>query len=243
MSQKHFFHTSANQEPVSASEQSATIRDFYIKTQSFTNNGIKMTTCKESIEWRNDLIRNKFMIAGINNKHHIKLSIEYRQKEEVNTFMLIITYMNTNDGFPEMGDFSLYLIVDEKNVLELEDVSSWQRMTNSDKVNGELLSIFAETVEIPLSMDEIHSIVHAQKIDFSIRFNKGRFHGSLTPEQVNIFKGFYHAVYDNHFETEALYKAVIEMQHQLNIPGKKGLIKTLHSQVKKIVEKAKCYKA
>ena len=186
----------------------STIQDYFveIKEDKFTN--VKTIKCKHKINWKGKELANKFMLTKKIYSHNLEMKIDYRQKNEVDSVFFSFVYSNTEDGYPNMNNLKMYLILDGLKNIELSEASGFDHSSQSSKIGDGYMSIYVETAQLALGMADFIAIVNATKIEYSIRFGQGSLENTFNQEQVLLFKGFYNAVFDGDFESETISEQI-----------------------------------
>jgi hypothetical protein len=196
-----------NTSTISQDEKKEKIRNFFVEISDDKFTKVKVVKCKHSIEWSGAEVANSFMIAEKTYSHKLKLTVDYRRKEDIDSVFFVFTYVNTDDGYPNMNDLTMYLILDNNKTIHLEESSGFDHVSKSEHSGDSYYTIYLETAQLSVPVSDMIATANAEKIDYSIRFGQGKLEGAFTKEQLNILKGFYNATFDEDFEVETLINA------------------------------------
>jgi len=186
-------------------EMKAKIKSYFTYTREDKFTKLKVVKGRKTLEWRNHKdwspFRNNFMPTQDFNLswHSLDLDIEYRSKDEIDAVFFIFTYQNLSDGYPNMKNLKLFLIIDDNKTIELNDVSGLSSANNT---------LYIETGQLSISVSDFIQIANASKVEYSIRFGMGKLNGTFSDDQLNILKGFYNATFDEDFEVDRLYNYI-----------------------------------
>lgn len=192
-----------NQNSMNA-EVKAKIKSHFVDINEDKFTKVKVVNCKQNFEWKGSALQNKFMITEKAYSHNLKLKLDYRHKDEIDSVFFVFTYSNTDDGYPHMSNLQLFLILDDNKTIELNDVSGLDSASQMSKVGDDYINIYIETGQLSISVSDFIQIANANKIDYSIRFGGGKLDGTFSDNELNIFKGFYNATFDEDFEVDRL---------------------------------------
>jgi len=186
-------------------QQKLRIKEYFIdvKDDKFTN--VRVVNCKQPFIWAGTQLSDCFMSTSRIASHSLELKIDYRHVEQLDSIYFVFKYENIDNGFAGMSNLLLYLILDDTKTLMFNSVS--ERDTYSDTIAnayGGYENIYLEQAQLSISTSDFIHIAGAKKIDFSIRFGRGKFDGTFTKRDLNIFKGFYNATFDDEFEFQNL---------------------------------------
>lgn len=180
------------------------IKDYFVEIKEDKFTRVKTILCKHKITWYKTELRDEFMLTQGSYNDELKMKIEYRHKDEIDSVFFIFTYSNTEGGFPGMKNIKMYLILDDDKNIELSDSSGFEHASQSKKVGDNYYTFYVETAQLAVSMTDFIAIANANKIEYSIRFGKGSFDNIFSKNAMQIFKGFYNGSFDNEFELELL---------------------------------------
>jgi hypothetical protein len=184
------------------------IKDYFVEIKEDKFTKVKTIKCKHNIIWKGKELENKFIHTQNSYSNELKMGIDYRHKDEVDSVFFTFIYTNSDDGYPGMTNIKMYLILDDNKNIELSESSGFDHTNQSSKVGDNYISIYLETAQLAVSMSDFIAIVNAKKIEYSIRFGQGSLEKSIDQNQMIIFKGFYNASFDNEFETETIFDSI-----------------------------------
>lgn len=203
-------NTEQSSSNISIVEMKENIKSYFIEVEEDKFTKIKRVKCKHSIKWGYDQLANKLMITDNIKSHNLELKIDYRHVEEEDSVFFVFTYNNIEDGYPHISELKMYLILDNKKTIELDDVSANDHASKTVKIGEEYKNFYTEITQLSISIPDMIEIANSNSIEYSIRSEKGRLEGTFTNNQLNIFKGLYNGAFDEDFELDNLYKVSIE---------------------------------
>lgn len=190
---------------IQSTDLKAKIKNFFVTINDDKFTKIRVVKCNREIEWKNtETMRNRFMMTENAYSHSLKLKMDYRHTESVDSVFFVFTYLNNDDGYPHMHNLKLFLIIDGDKTIELSDVSGQDTAAKTTKVGDSYINIYLETAQLSISSAEFIQIASANKLEYSIRFGSGKLDGTFSEEELNTIKGFYNAAFDEDFEVERL---------------------------------------
>jgi len=181
------------------------IKDYFVEINSDKFTKVKTINCKHDITWKGKDLKNKFMLTENSYMNELKMGIDYRQKDEVDSVFFTFNYANSDGGYPGMTNIKMYLILDDDKNIELSESSGFDHSSRSSRVGDNYINVYFETAQLAVSMSDFISIANAKKIEYSIRFGNGSLEKIFSQNDIMIFKGFYNAAFDDDFETESIY--------------------------------------
>jgi len=174
-------------------EMKQKIKDYYVEINSDKFTKVKTIKCKHNIIWSGKDLENKFMLTEKKlSSHELKMGIDYRHKDEIDSVFFTFIYANTDGGYPGMTNIKMYLILDDDKNIELSESSGFDHTSQSSKVGGDYISVYVEIAQLTVSMSDFIAMANAKKIEYSIRFGKGAL--------------------ENTFKKSDLYSKVIDLQ-------------------------------
>lgn len=180
------------------------IKDYFVEIKEDKFTKVKTIKCKHKIEWKDKELENKFMLTKNSYFNSLSMSIEYRQKEDLDSIFFGFTYSNSDGGYPGMHNIRLYLILDDDKTIELAESSGFDHASQSNKVGDNYRILYTETAQLAVSISDFIAIANAKKIEYSIRFGQGSLENIFSQNNLIIFKGFYNASFDNDFDTDLI---------------------------------------
>lgn len=193
---------------ISQSEMKDKINNYFVEINEDKFTKVKTVKCKHEIEWGGRQVADQFMLSNNVYSHKLKLAIDYRHVDEIDSVFFVFTYVNTDDGYPNMNNLTMYLILDDNKTLQLDDASGFAYDSISDSAGDDYYNIYVETAQLAVSISDMIAIAHAKVIDYSIRFGQGKIDGTFTDGQLRIIKGFFNGTFDDEFEVEALFNSL-----------------------------------
>ena len=182
------------------------IQDQFIEITEDKFTRVKRIKCKQDIIWKGKVLENKFMN---NDKSYLgdelKMSIDYRQVDDVDSIFFKFFYTNHTGLNPGMKNIKMYVILDDNKNIELSESSGFDCINESNVLG--IINLCIETAQIEVSMSDLIAISNAKKIEYSIRFGHGALEGIFQQNEMIIFKGFYNATFDSDFEID-LFKEI-----------------------------------
>jgi hypothetical protein len=186
-------------------EMKQKIKDYFVEINEDKFTKVKTIECKHNIIWSGKDLENKFMLTEKKlSSHQLKMGIDYRHKDEVDSVFFIFIYDNTDGGYPGMTNIKMYLILDDDKNIELSESSGFHHTSQSSKVGGDYISVYVEIAQLKVSMSDFIAIANAKKIEYSIRFGKGALENTFKKSDLTLLKGFYNAAFDEDFEVSEL---------------------------------------
>jgi hypothetical protein len=182
------------------------IKDYFVEIKEDKFTKVKTIKCKHNITWKGKDLENKFMLTKNSYSNELKIGIDYRHKDEVDSVFFTFIYTNTDGGYPGMTNIKMYLILDDDKNIELSEGSGFDHTSQSSKVGDNYISVYLETSQLAVSMSDFIAIANAKKIEYSIRFGQGSLENIFTQNDLIIFKGFYNAAFDEDFETLLIFE-------------------------------------
>lgn len=185
-------------------EMKQIIKDYFVTINEDKFTKVKSIKCKHEIEWKGNVLENKFMFTKGSLLHTLSMGIDYRHKDEIDSVFFEFAYSNSDGGYPGMNNIKMYLIIDEDKTIELSEGSGFDHASRSSKFGN----IYIETAQLSVSMSDFIAIANAKKIEYSIRFGQGSLEKVFTQNELLIFKGFYNSAFDDNFDIELIYNSV-----------------------------------
>jgi len=184
------------------------IKDYFVEIKEDKFTKVKTIKCKHNVIWEGKELENKFMFTKKSYSNELKMGIDYRHKEEVDSVFFTFTYSNSDGGHPGMTDIKMYLILDDDKNIELSEGSGFDHASQSSKVGDNYISVYIETAQLAVSMSDFIAIANAKKIEYSIRFGQGSLENIINQNDLIFFKGFYNAAFDNDFESNLIFDTI-----------------------------------
>ncbi len=204
-STKYNFNKMDNQNSSNA-EVKAKIKSHFVDINEDKFTKVKVVKCKPTFKWKDSALENKFMITEKAYSHNLELKLDYRHKEETDSVFFVFNYYNTDDGYAHMNNLQLFLILDDNKTIKLNNVSGLDSYSKMSKAGDKYFNFYIEIGHLSISVSDFIQIANANKIDYSIRFGSGQLDGTFSDNELNIFKGFYNATFDEDFEVYRLSK-------------------------------------
>lgn len=176
------------------------IKDYFVEIKEDKFTKVKTVKCKHNIIWKGKELENKFMLTKNAYSNELKMGIDYRHKDEVDSVFFTFIYANSDDGYPGMTNIKMYLILDDDKNIELSEGSGFDHTSQSSKVGDNYINVYLETAQLAVGMADFIAIANAKKIEYSIRFGQGSLENIFNEDNLNLFKGFYNAAFDDEFE-------------------------------------------
>jgi len=180
------------------------IKDYFIEIKEDKFTKVKSIKCKHNLIWEGKELDNKFLLTKKSYSNELKMGIDYRHKDEVDSVFFTFIYSNTDEGYPGMTNIKMYLILDDDKNIELSESSGFDHTSQSSKIGDDYINVYIETAQLAVSMSDFIAIANAKKIEYSIRFGQGSLENVFPQNDIFIFKGFYNAAFDNEFELDDL---------------------------------------
>lgn len=182
------------------------IKNYFVNISEDKFTKVKTIDCKFEIE-----LSKVHRLGTDGLKPSLRLHIDRRQLNELDSIFFTIYFKINDGGFPGMEDMKLYLLLDDSKNIELSDVSecTHDAITTED-LGGDPYNVYAEQAQLKVSESDYISIAKANKIEFSLRCDKGKAEGTLNNDQLIILKGFYNNAFDENFELEILDNAIAQ---------------------------------
>ena len=180
-------------------ESKQAIKDYFVEIKEDKFTKVKTIKCKHNITWKGKDLENKFMLTKNSYSNGLKMGIDYRHKDEIDSVFFTFIYENCDGGYPGMTNIKMYLILDDDKNIELSEGSGFDHTSQSSKVGDNYISVYLETAQLAVSMSDFIAIANAKKIEYSIRFGQGSLENIFTHNDLMIFKGFYNAAFDDEF--------------------------------------------
>jgi hypothetical protein len=180
-------------------EMKQKIKDYFVEIKEDKFTKVKTIKCKHNITWKGKDLENKFMLTKNTYSNELKMGIDYRHKDEVDSVYFTFIYTNSDGGYPGMTNIKMYLILDDEKNIELFEGSGFDHTSQSSKVGDNYISVYLETAQLAVSMSDFIAIANAKKIEYSIRFGQGSLENIFSHNDLMIFKGFYNAAFDDEF--------------------------------------------
>ena len=187
-------------------EMKQRIKDYFVEIKEDKFTKVKTIKCKHNIIWNGKELENKFMLTKNSYSNELKMGVDYRHKDEVDSVFFTFIYTNSDGGYPGMTNIKMYLILDDDKNIELSEGSGFDHTSQSSKVGDNYTNVYLETAQLAVSMSDFIAIANAKKIEYSIRFGQGCLEDNFPENEIQIFKGFYNASFDNDFEIVSLSK-------------------------------------
>lgn len=212
-------------------EMKQRIKDYFVEIKEDKFTKVKTIKCKHNIIWKGKVLENKFMLTKNSYSNELKMGIDYRHKDDIDSVFFTFIYTNSDGGYPGMTNIKMYLILDDDKNIELSESSGFDHTSQSSKVGDNYISVYLETAQLAVGMSDFIAIANAKKIEYSIRFGQGSLENGFTQNDLLIFKGFYNSSFDNEFELESInnliQKQTIEKKNEIeNIEKTKNEIKS-----------------
>lgn len=212
-------------------EMKQRIKDYFVEIKEDKFTKVKTIQCKHNIIWKGKVLENKFMLTKNSYSNELKMGIDYRHKDDIDSVFFTFIYTNSDGGYPGMTNIKMYLILDDDKNIELSESSGFDHTSQSSKVGDNYISVYLETAQLALGMSDFIAIANAKKIEYSIRFGQGSLENVFTQNDLLIFKGFYNSSFDNEFELESInnliQKQTIEKKNEIeNIEKTKNEIES-----------------
>ena len=185
------------------------IKDYFVEINEDKFTKVKTIKCKQNIIWKGKELENKFILTTNSYSNELKMGIDYRHKDEVDSVFFTFIYTNSDAGYPGMTNIKMYLILDDDKNIELSEGSGFNHTSQSNKVGDNYISVYLETSQLAISMSDFIAIANAKKIEYSIRFGHGSLESNFSQNDLTLFKGFYNSSFDNEFEIEDIYNKSI----------------------------------
>ena len=185
-------------------EMKQRIKDYFVEIKEDKFTKVKTIKCKHNITWKGKELENKFMLTKNSYSNELKMGIDYRHKDEVDSVFFTFIYTNSDGGYPGMTNIKMYLILDDDKNIELSEGSGFDHTSQSSKVGDNYISVYLETAQLAVSMSDFIAIANAKKIEYSIRFGQGSLENVFTQNDLLLFKGFYNSSFDAEFEQDNL---------------------------------------
>ncbi|MBK9299757.1 MAG: hypothetical protein IPN14_03855 [Bacteroidetes bacterium] len=116
-----------------------------------------------------------------------KLTIDFRKKGSVGLVFFRFDNENTTDWLG-MNRLKLYLIIDSKIRIELNDISGQDFNSSLHKdTSNKHYTKYYETAQLSLPPSDYKIIANANTIEYSLRFDKADYEGYFTKNELNIF--------------------------------------------------------
>jgi hypothetical protein len=181
------------------------IKDYFVEINEDKFTKVKTVKCKHDILWEGNVLENKFMLTKGVHSNKLNMSIDYRQKDDIDSVFFRFWYTNLGGSWPGMTNLKLYLILDDNQTIELSDASGFDHSSQLMKSQYTDNKYFhQETAQLSVPMSDFIAIANAKKIEYSIRFGQGSLDGVFKSNELNIIKGFYNATFDDDFEKDSL---------------------------------------
>jgi len=178
------------------------IRNYFVKQTSDKFTNIIYYETKKSLEFKGPVLKDKFIVTQNLYSHILKIDLKYCEGEGEDLFYFVFTYFNREDGFPGMDNLRFYLILDDNETIELNEVlnHAYDAYTNTETEYP--YNAYIEITHLKVTLPILIKLANATNIEYSIRFSNGILNGLLKDSI--FFKGFYNAVFDSDFELEKL---------------------------------------
>jgi hypothetical protein len=180
-------------------EMKQKIKDYFVESKEDKFTKVKTIKCKHNIIWKGKDLENKFMLTKKSYSNELKMGIDYRHKDEIDSVFFTFSYTNSDGGYPGMTNIKMYLIIDDEKNIELSEGCGFDHASQSSKVGDNYINVYLETAQLVVSMSDFIAIANAKKIEYSIRFGQGSLENIFTQNDLMIFKGFYNAAFDDEF--------------------------------------------
>ena len=180
------------------------IKDYFVEIKEDKFTKVKAIKCKRHIIWKGKELDNKFMITKNSCSNELKMSIDYRHKDEVDSIFFTFIYTNSDGGYPGMTNIKMYLILDDDKNIELSEGSAFNHTSQSSTVGDNYINVYLETAQLAVSMSDFIAIANAKKIEYSIRFGHGSLENVMKQDDLITIKGYYNAAFDNEFDFDML---------------------------------------
>lgn len=191
-----------------AQEMKQRIKDYFVEIKEDKFTKVKTIKCKHNIIWKGKELENKFMLTKNSYSNELKMGIDYRHKDEVDSVFFTFIYTNSDGGYPGMTNIKMYLILDDDKNIELSEGSGFDHTSQSSKIGDNYISVYLETAQLAVGMADFIAIANAKKIEYSIRFGQGSIENSINQNDLILFKGFYNAAFDDEFESNLIFDAI-----------------------------------
>jgi hypothetical protein len=189
-------------------EMKQRFKDYFVEIKEDKFTKVKTIKCKHNIIWKGKELENKFMLTKNSYSNELKMGIDYRHKDEVDSVFFTFIYTNSDGGYPGMTNIKMYLILDDDKNIELSEGSGFDHTSQSSKVGDNYISVYLETSQLAVSMSDFIAIANAKKIEYSIRFGQGSLENVFTQNDLLILKGFYNSAFDDDFDVELIFNSV-----------------------------------
>jgi hypothetical protein len=200
-----------------AQEMKQRIKDYFVEIKEDKFTKVKTIKCKHNIIWKGKELENKFMLTKNSYSNELKMGIDYRHKDEVDSVFFTFIYTNSDGGYPGMTNIKMYLILDDDKNIELSEGSGFDHTSQSSKVGDNYISVYLETSQLAVSMSDFIAIANAKKIEYSIRFGQGSLENTFSQNDLTLFKGFYNASFDEEFEIEMEESKLIQTTNKRRV--------------------------
>ena len=197
------------------------IKDYFVEIKEDKFTKVKTIKCKHNIIWKGKELENKFMLTKKSYSNELKMGIDYRHKDEVDSVFFTFIYTNSDDGYPGMTDIKMYLILDDDKNIELSEGSGFDHTSQSSKVGDNYINVYLETAQLAVGMADFIAIANAKKIEYSIRFGQGSLEKTFNQNDMILFKGFYNSAFDDEFETETTFNELNSLEKNSAFSGNK----------------------
>jgi hypothetical protein len=186
-------------------EMNQRIKDYFVEIKEDKFTKVKTIKCKQNIIWKGKELENKFMLTKNSYSNELKMGVDYRHKDEVDSVFFTFIYTNSDGGYPGMTNIKMYLILDDDKNIELSEGSGFDHTSQSSKVGDNYISVYLETAQLAVGMSDFIAIANAKKIEYSIRFGQGSLENTINQNDLILIKGFYNAAFDEDFESEFIF--------------------------------------
>lgn len=171
----------------------------------------------------------------VNKRNRFELSLGYGHQDDADLLFLDFYYEVKDEGYPNIGDIEVYLILDNSERIVLKDVIFNERAFKDISIDSPSLSytgqvpnlvtdwindyqeqlsyqngrtLYMESTRLKLSLTDFMKIVNSNVIEYSFRYNGNVNEGSFEDHELVFFKGFYNNVFDQDFEVSFLKDSI-----------------------------------
>lgn len=185
-------------------EMKQRIKDYFVEIKEDKFTKVKTIKCMQNIIWKGKELENKFMLTKNSYSNELKMGVDYRHKDEVDSVFFTFIYTNSDGGYPGMTNIKMYLILDDDKNIELSEGSGFDHTSQSSKGGDNHINVYLETAQLAVSMSDFIAIANAKKIEYSIRFGHGSLENVMKQNDLITIKGYYNAAFDNEFDFDLL---------------------------------------
>lgn len=146
-------------------EMKQRIKDYFVEIKEDKFTKVKTIKCKHNIIWKGKELENKFMLTKKSYSNELKMGIDYRHKDEVDSVFFTFIYTNSDDGYPGMTDIKMYLILDDDKNIELSEGSGFDHTSQSSKVGDNYINVYLETAQLAVGMADLLQLLMQRKLN------------------------------------------------------------------------------